>query len=127
MVTLSAGLVIRVAISRARVTYCGARMRAEVGDQRFLGGGRKAPGGADFEPFDLSCPDRLVGPDPEDQRGDSGSHACGRGARATVVDDRAAQRERWPRGSPRPQPLRGRNAGMWVKSFGAGANQRSLA
>ena len=51
---------------------------------------REAPHGADFQSFDLSCPDRLIGPDPEDQRRHSGSHACGCGARATVVDDCAA-------------------------------------
>ena len=33
----------------------------EVRDQRFPGGGRKVPGGADFEPSDLSCADRLIG------------------------------------------------------------------
>jgi hypothetical protein len=33
----------------------------EVRDQRFPGGGRKVLGGADFEPFGLSCPDRLMG------------------------------------------------------------------
>ena len=90
VVTLSAGLVIRVAISRARATYSGARMRAEVRDQRFPGGAREAPGGTDFEPFDRSCPESADRTRPKDQRGDSGSQACGRGARATVVDDRAA-------------------------------------
>ena len=33
---------------------------AQVRDQRFLGGGRKAPGGADLQPFDRSCPERLL-------------------------------------------------------------------
>jgi hypothetical protein len=62
----------------------------EFRDQRFLGGGRKALPGATFQSFDLSSPDRLIGRDSQDQRGDSGSQACGLGARATVVDDRAA-------------------------------------
>ena len=35
---------------------------AQVRDQRFLGGGRKAPGGAHLQSFDLSSPDRLIGP-----------------------------------------------------------------
>ena len=30
---------------------------AQVRDQRFLGSGRKAPGGAHLQPFDPSCPD----------------------------------------------------------------------
>ena len=38
VVTLAAGLVIRVAISRARVTYCGARMerRSATSDSRVV-------------------------------------------------------------------------------------------
>jgi hypothetical protein len=66
---------------------------AEVGDQRFCGGDRKLMAGADFQPLDDSCPDRLIRPDPEDQRGDSRPYASGRGAGAPMVDDRAASRK----------------------------------
>ena len=62
---------------------------AEVRDQRFPGDGRQALGGADLHSCDLCRPYRLIGHVPEDQHGDSGSQACSRGARATVVDDRA--------------------------------------
>jgi hypothetical protein len=63
VVTLSAGLLIGVAISRARVTLRGED-GAEVRHQRFSGGGRKPACRTDFEPFHLSCPDRLFDPDP---------------------------------------------------------------
>jgi hypothetical protein len=99
---------------------------AEVPDRRFLGGNREAPGGANFEPFDLSRPDRLIGPVPEDQRGDSGSHACSRGAGATVVDDGTAGRK--------DGRVANRTHNLYVvelldvgKVIRARANQRSLA
>ena len=63
---------------------------AELCAERISCGGRKAPSRADFQPSDHSCPDRLIGPSPEDQRGDTGPHAYGCGARATMVNDRAA-------------------------------------
>ena len=63
MATLSADLVICAAISRARVTLRGED-GAEVRHQRFSGGGRKPACRTDFEPFHLSCPDRLFDPDP---------------------------------------------------------------
>ena len=50
----------------------------------------KAPSNADFQLVDRSCPHRLIDRDPKGQRRDSGPHACGRGAGAPVVDDRAA-------------------------------------
>ena len=40
-----------------------------------------------------ACPHRLIEPEPEDQRRDSGPQAGGRGAGAAVVDDRAASRK----------------------------------
>ena len=63
---------------------------AEVGDQGFPGGARQSPSGADFQPFDLRCPDWLIGPHPQDQGGDSGAYSGGGGARAAFVDDGAA-------------------------------------
>ena len=102
--TLSAGLVIRVASSRARVRHCGARIGAQVRDQRFLGGGRKAPAGTHFQSFDPSSPEPLIGQRPEDQR--RGVPRAGprswcprrRGARTR------GRRERPPRNSSRPPP-----------------------
>src|ERR1700691_2735181 len=66
---------------------------AQVRDQRFPASGRKAPGGAHLQSFDRSSPERLIGPRPEDQLGDSGPQAYGGGSRATVVGDRAAGRK----------------------------------
>ena len=90
---LSAGLVILVATSRARMTYCGVRMerRSATSDSTVESEKRRAT--ADFQLFDTSRPDRLIEPVPEDQGGDSGAQACGRGAGAPVVDDRAAGRK----------------------------------
>ena len=62
--TLSAGLVIRVANSRARVTYCGARMVRRSATSDFLGSGRKAPAGAHLQSFEPSSPQRLIGQRP---------------------------------------------------------------
>ena len=66
---------------------------AQVRDQRFPGSARKATGGAHLQSFDRSSPERLIAQHPEDQRGNSGAQARGRGARATVVHDRAAGRK----------------------------------
>jgi hypothetical protein len=51
------------------------------------------PRGTDFQAFDGKRPDRLIQPDAEDQCGDSGPQACGRGAGSAMVDDRAARRK----------------------------------
>ena len=77
---------------------------AQVRDQRFLGSGRKAPGGAHLQSFDRSSPERLIGPT---SKGSTwGLRRAGprpwcprhRGARPR------GRPERWPRNSPRPPP-----------------------
>jgi len=71
----------------------GGEDRAQVRDERSRGSGRQAPRGAYLQASDLSAYDRLVADRPQDQRGDSGAQACGRGADGTVVRDRAAGRK----------------------------------
>ena len=86
---LSAGLVIWVAISRARLAYCGARIerRSAISDSGVVVRKRRPN---QLQVFDGIRPDRLIEAVPEDQRRDSGAQARGRGAGAAVVNDRAA-------------------------------------
>jgi hypothetical protein len=86
--------------------HCGAQDVAEFCNQRFLCDRRKGLGRTDFQLLNLSCPDRLVNPDPENQR---------RGPRLAFLrpwflrhrGERLHRRqERWPRGSRRSQSLR---------------------
>ena len=61
-------LVIRAAVSRAQGDVLRGEDLAEFRDERFSRS-RKASGGADFQPLDLSCPHRLIGPDPRIELG----------------------------------------------------------
>ena len=99
---------------------------AQVRDQRFLGSARQAPPRANFQSFDRSSPDRLLGQRPEDQRGDPGAQARGRGAPAAVVDDRAAGRK-GGRVVHRAHHLDVLEMGDVAEVTPAGANQRPLA
>ena len=112
------------------LTGAGEVLRSEDGtqvcDQRFLGGGRKAPSSAHFQPFHGCSPDDLNVCHPQDQRGDSGAQARGRGARTTVVHDRAAGRKD-RRVIHRAHHLDVLEVGDVAEVARGGANQRPLA
>ena len=71
LVTLSAGFGHPAGDLAGSVDVLRGEDGAEVRNQRFLVCGRKAPSRTNFEPFNLSCPDRLFDPDPQNQRGNS--------------------------------------------------------
>ena len=90
---LSADVVIRAASSRARVTHCGSRtVRRSATNASWVVAENRRPVPT-FSRLIRAAQIRLIGQCPEDQGGDSGAQACGRGARATVVHDRAASRK----------------------------------
>ena len=101
-------------------------MQREVRDQRVQGAFHKGPSRANFQLSDAGCPDRLIKPEPQDQCGDSGPHACGRRAGAAVMDDRTTQRKhgRVVHLGDNLDVVGLRNVGELIW---AGANQRPLA
>jgi hypothetical protein len=66
---------------------------SKVGDQRFSRSARQASNGTHSQPLARNSPERLIGPRPQDQLGNSGAKASGQRTRATVVHDCAAGAE----------------------------------
>ena len=126
LATLSAGSVVWVATSRARATYSGSRIRRRSETSDFSVVIEKRRPEPTFKSFDPSCRDRRIGPRPKDQHGDSGAQACGHGAHATVVHDRAAGRK-GNRVVHRTHHLDVVQMGDMAEVTPAGAHQRPLA